>query len=498
MRIFLAGLGTETNSFSPIPSGNLAFSLDQIRRIRAGEIDPQSNEMLSVYRALGEADGHQIVESIATGCPPSAPTVRAVYEELRDMILDDVRAADPIDIVILGLHGSMVAQGYDDCEGDMLARIREIAPNAIVGAVLDPHCSLTEAMVANADLFTIMREYPHDDFVARAEELYQQVLRIARGEIAPVAAMIDCQMTGFFPTVDGPMKQIVAAFRDASEAPGIVTADFIHGFPWGDVPAMGAAVLVYADGDSALAATEAERLARLVYAQRHALMPHFPDLATSLDRASSFHGLTVLGDFADNPGGGAPGDSTFVLRALLDRGITDAAIGAFFDPEAARLCCDAGPGAAIRLRLGGKLGPESGDPVDLDAEVIATAENHGCTMFGMRASVGRSAAIRAQGIDILIVSTRAQLYGADGFADLGIALAGKRLAVVKSSNHYAASFGPLADHLWHVATPGAMSLDFASIPYRRLDRPMFPIVDDPWAVGEAPAARLVAPTRRTT
>jgi microcystin degradation protein MlrC len=491
MRFFIASLATETNSFSPIPSGSLAFSLDEVRRARAGEIEPRSSEMLSVYRKLCEADGHEITHSIAAGAAPGAPAVRAVYEELRDMILADLRAAGQIDIIMLALHGSMIAQGYDDCEGDLLRRVREVVPTAIVGVGLDPHCSLTKDMVAGADLITIMREYPHTDFAARAEDLYRLCLRVARGEIAPVAATFDCRMTGFFPTTDAPMRQIVEAFRDCAKGARVITAEFVHGFPWGDVPDMGARVLVYTNADPKLAVSEAERLARLVYEQRRALEPDFPSLETALDRAASLDGLTVLGDFADNPGGGAPGDSSYALRALLDRGWDNIAIGAFHDPEAARLCCDAGPGATIRLRLGGKLGPESGDPVDLEAEILATSEEHGCTAFGMHAPFGRSAAIRAHGIDILVVTTRAQLYGIDGFTDLGISVEDKRLVIVKSSNHYAASFAPLADRLWHVATPGAMSLDFASIPYQRLDRPMFPIVDDPWAIGDAPRATLV-------
>ncbi|RQP05899.1 MAG: M81 family peptidase [Paracoccus sp. BP8] len=492
MRVFIAGLATETNSFSPIPSGALAFSLDHVRRVRAGEIAPPKDEMLAVFHALCSAGGHEIVQSIAAGAEPGAPVVRAVYEELRDMILEDLRAAGAVDVVLLALHGAMIAQGYDDCEGDLLARIREIAPRAIIGAQLDPHCSLTEAMVAHADLITIMREYPHTDFAERAADLYRHCLRAARGDFRPAAALIDCRMIGFFPTTEGAMKQVVAAFRHSSADLRIVTAEFAHGFPWGDVPEMGARVLVYADGDLETAKAEALRLARLVHDRRRELQAAFPGLASSLDRAAGLDGLVVLGDFADNPGGGAPGDSTFVLRALLDRGIADAAIGAFYDPEAARLCADAGPGATIRLRLGGKLGPESGDPVDLVAEIVAVAKDHACTAFGMRVPLGRSAAIRCRGIDILIVSSRSQLYGADGFTGLGISLQDKRLVVVKSSNHYVASFGPLADHIWHVATPGAMTLDFASIPYRRLDRPVFPLVENPWADEDMQAAIRIA------
>jgi microcystin degradation protein MlrC len=202
-------------------------------------------------------------------------------------------------------------------------------------------------------------------------------------------------------------------------------------------------------------------------------------------------GRVVLGDFADNPGGGAPGDSTFVLEALLERGAAAAAVGALYDPEAAALCLDAGPGARIPLRLGGKLGPQSGRPLDLDIIVLATSDDHSCDCFGQRTRLGRSAAIRCGGIDILITSTRSQLYGRDGFTDLGINLDDKRLIVVKSSAHYRASFEPIADHIWTVATPGALSLDFVANDYKKISRPMFPMVDDP--LGDEPAtARMIA------
>jgi microcystin degradation protein MlrC len=492
MRIFLAGLGTETNTFSPIPTGRLAFDLDRALRERGRADD---DDLLAAFEGLAAADHHEVVRSLSAGAQPAGPTVRAVYETLREAILEDLQAAGAIDVVLLSLHGAMVADGYDDCEGDLLERVRAIAPDAVVGAELDPHCSLTERMVRCADLIVIMREYPHTDFVERAGDLYRHCLAAAKGAVRPIAALFDCRMIGFYPTAAPAMRAVVDALRQAGDRPGIITAELAHGFPWGDVADAGARVLVYADGDGAAAKAEAERLGRSFYESRRDLVGDFPGLEASLDMALALEGRVVLGDFADNPGGGAPGDSTFALEALLSRQAAAVAVGALYDPEAAALCADAGAGARLCLRLGGKLGPQSGRPLDLQVTVLAAAEEHSCDAFGQRARLGRSAAVRCNGVDILIVSTRSQLYGRDGFTGLGISLDDKRLIIVKSSAHYRASFAPIADHLWTMATPGTLSLDFASLDYRRVARPLFPKVDDPLA-GEAAVAHVIACGRR--
>ena len=169
--VFIACLMTETNSFAPIPTGLASFEESGMTRR-----DGSSGEggfapgFLSTFRALGDAEGRPVIESLAALAQPSGTTVQPVYERLRDMILDDLRAAGPVGFVMLGLHGAMIATGCDDCEGDILARVRAIVgPDVPVGALLDPHCHLTTKMVANADAIVIMKEYPHTDWDERAE-----------------------------------------------------------------------------------------------------------------------------------------------------------------------------------------------------------------------------------------------------------------------------------------------------------------------------------------
>lgn len=485
-QVFIASLATETNSFAPFPTGRAGFEAFGIVRNGSQSGEGFGGSALAAYRAGAEAAGYDIIESISAFAQPAGKTVRTVYEELRDIILADLDAAGGSDMVLLALHGAMIAQGYDDCEGDLIARVRARCPEAVIGVELDPHCHLSAAMVEAADVIITFKEYPHVDIADRARDLFRLCDRTLRGEIRPVAALVDTRMVGFYPTFDQPMRGIVDAAVAAEAKPGILSASIAHGFPWADVADLGTRVLVYADGDGDAASQVALDLAERLYAVREVLRPDYPAIAESLDRVAALDGCVVLGDYADNAGGGAPSDSTFFLRALVDRGIGDAAIGCFHDPAVAQIAADAGVGAILDVRLGGKSGPASGDPIDLTVEVMAIAPAHSQQVFDVRLGMGLTVWLRHAGIDILVNSVRSQIYGTDLFTGIGIDLAAKRLIVVKSSSHYEAAFTPIADHIWRVVSPGALALDFERFPYTQRDPVYFPRVADPWAEAGRP------------
>lgn len=489
MRVFIASVVTETNTFAPFPTGEESFRAHGLRKDSSRHPTGSHSEPLKVFRERAEAEGHDVVESLCAFAQPSGKTLCRVYETFRDAILDDLKAAGKVDVVLLMLHGAMVAEGYDDTEGDIIAQVRAVAPDAVIGVELDPHCHLTEAMVVGADLIVISKEYPHVDFGERAVELADLCFATARGQLRPRAALVDCRMIGFYPTLDSPMKDIVEALKAAEVAP-LISVSLAHGFPWADVPEMGTRVLVYADDAPEAATSAAEGIAGFIYDQRQALYPDYPTIPTSLARAAALDGRVVLGDFADNPGGGAPGDSTFFLREMLALGIRGAVVGVFWDPFVASICADAGVGARLPIRLGGKCGRMSGDPLDLVVEVMGVVENHTQGVYGQRESMGRSVWLRAHGNDIAVCSVRTQTYDPDAFSGLGMDLDGRRLLVVKSSNHYRAGFDAVADHLWHVASPGTMTADLRSLPYTRLTGPWFPKIDDPWAEAGPPKAKV--------
>jgi len=482
MRLFMGLLATETNSFAPIPTGWAAFRDGGIAHDDASS-RPESTigVMLAEWRRLAEGDGIDVIEGLAASAPPAGPTLRGVYEELRDTMLAQVKAALPLDIVLLNLHGAMVAEGYDDCEGDLLTRIRALTgPDTVIGGELDLHCHLTDAMLGAADALIAYKEYPHTDEIERGRELYALCRDAARGLVRPVTRVFDPRMMGMWHTSSPRMRAFVEAMQAAEGVGGILSVSFGHGFSWGDVPAVGARMWAIADGDAQLAEATARDFGLRLYKMREAVRPHYATIDEALDQVGAAPGLLVLADVADNPGGGAASDSSFLLSACLDRGLTGVTIGGFCDPQAAALCAEAGEGAVLPLRLGGKVGPASGDPVDLLATVRAVRGAHSQSgLSGDIVQMGLSVWIEAAGLDLLIVSRREQVFSPDIFTGIGMPLEGQAAAIVKSTQHFHAGFAPIARAIVYVSTPGAIMPDHAAIPYTKRDGNFWPRVADP-------------------
>jgi microcystin degradation protein MlrC len=497
MRVLIGGICTETNTAAPFPTGIAAFENYGIRRDHTSWAASPSplRGPACVMRSLAEADGCDVIESVHCYAQPSGRVVRAAYERMRDMLLSDIERTPEIDIVLLQMHGAMAAEGYDDCEGDVAKRIRDRLPGAVIGMELDPHCHLTPAMLENCDLVILAKEYPHVDYDERAAELYRLCRQTALGEIQPEGIIFDPLMVGFYPTGDQPMRSIVDALMALESRAPILSASIAHGFPWADVAHLGTRVLVYADRDHAAAALAASKVAHRLYAEREQLLPRYPSIEQALDLCEKEPGCTVLGDCGDNPGGGAAGDSTHFLAAILERGCENAVVGVLWDPFVVDICASAGLGALIDVRLGGKCSPASGAPLDLQVEVMAVREDHepACDLGAQK--MGRSVWLRSAGVDIAVSSLRAQTYTPGAFVDLGISLENK-LVVVKSSNHYKAAFQKVADRMLNVASPGTINIDLKAQRYRHIPENYYPRRDDPWAQGGAPQPQRVMRTRR--
>jgi len=488
MRLFAAGLITESNTFAPWPTGKRGFSEigpfygDATTR---GQ-DDETGIVAGAWKELARRDGHEFVEGFFAHAQPSGPTLQSVYEEYRDGILEELRRRMPCEMVLFFLHGAMVSAGCDDCEGDILARARAIVgPSAKIGALLDPHCHLTPQMIAAADAIVLIKEYPHFDYPDRGRELYEICERAGRRECRPVMHLFDCRMVGFYPTTTEPMAGLVRRMKEAEGREGVLSVGFGHGFPWGDTPETGSKVLVIADGDARLAESVATEIGHAIYDRREALLPRYPDIATAIARARKHEGVVVLADTADNSGGGAPSDNVSLLRAMLQAGMQKAAYGCIWDPVTVEVCAEAGVGATLPLRIGGKCGPASGEAMDVVATVKGIVRNHSQQGLGPeRCPMGDSVWLEIGGMDVVAMSVRTQTFSPDAFTGLGIELASKRVIALKSSWHFQANFAPIADELIAVATPGALQMDFAAIDYRKKrDQAFFPRVADPLGRG---------------
>ncbi|MBC7941172.1 MAG: M81 family metallopeptidase, partial [Chitinophagaceae bacterium] len=401
--------------------------------------------------------------------------MQPVYEALRDEILGQLRAALPVDMVALGLHGAMVADRMTDCEGDLLGQVRAlVGPDVVLGAELDCHAHLTERMQDEADVLVFFKEYPHTDYVECGEQLLDLLERTRLGSVRPVMRSFHCHMIAALPTRQEPVSSLLKAVRER-EAGSVLSISIVHGFPRGDVPEMGAQILVTTDNDAPLAERTAREFGHRLFAMREELRSERPAMADTLDQAlATAERPLILVDADDNPGSGAAGDNTELLRMLLDRNVDEVCAGPLWDPMAVRFCFDAGVGARLPLRVGGKVGLDSGLPLDVRAEVIALKRGHHQRIGGFDTPLGDAAAIVFSGITLVLVSVRDQAYDPSLFSGLGIDCATQRLIVLKSLQQFHLGFDAITERVFMLRRPSRTTSDAAQ-GLRHAQRPLWPL-----------------------
>lgn len=491
-RIFTAALATETNTFAPIVIDRKGFEDSLYAPPGQHPATPTlCTAPITVGRRVCAEKGWTLIEGTAAWADPAGLVSRGAYEGLRDEILGQLRAALPVDAVVLGLHGAMVAQGYLDPEGDLLSRVREIVgPDVLVCAELDPHSHLTAKRVAAADFFVVFKEFPHTDFVDRAEDLWRIAVDTLEGRVKPVMSVWDCRMIDVFPTSRQPMRgfvdRMMALERDNSR---LLSLSAIHGFMAGDVPEMGTKMIAVTDNDPALGAELAERLGRELFANRGThMMPQIGEHeAVERAMAATAHPV-VIADMWDNPGGGTAGDATVVLKELLARGATGVAVGTIWDPIAVQLCFVAGEGAEMPLRFGAKSAPLTGEPCDALVRIVklsADAEmkfGESVVPFGPAARVALlTPEGRETGIEVILNTVRAQSYDPSLFTALGIDPLARKILVIKSTNHFYAAFAPIASEVLYCSAGKPYPNDPATNPYRLVRKDIWPRMADPFA-----------------
>lgn len=480
-RAFIAGLFHETNVFSPIPTNLDSFD---IWRPAGRQLPPADLDTLG-YGAFWQhalRTGLQVAPSLFALCQPSAPLPAADWQRLEAELLEDLRDAGAVDRVFLFLHGALCVQDCEDPEGGLIATIRaRVGPHVPIAALMDLHGNVSERMLKCADFVLACLEYPHTDFGERAEWAFGLLERAVRGEVRPVTAAARLPIVGAYPTTMPPMADFVAAARDAQRRPGVLAVSAFHGFWLADQPHACACVLVTVDGDVPEATRLIDTLARRFAA---AAVDPVPGLSAedavdeALRLAPTLRRPVVIADRADNAGGGAGGDSTYLLRALLERGVDGASLALLWDPMAVEFAHRAGVGSRLALRLGGKVGPLSGDPLDVQAQVVALRTDARQALFARgepRAALGRTALLRVDGVEVVVNAERQQVFDPRVFTEHGIEPETRSLLVVKSTTHFRNGFASIAGAILDCDTPGSVTTDPALLPYRRLQRPIAPL-----------------------
>jgi microcystin degradation protein MlrC len=483
MRVAIGGISHETSTFAVGTTTLKHFEADCLH---FGQDIVETNRGIRSFIggmiAAADEQGIEVTGTFVAGAEPSGLIERQTYEHLRHELLKALEEAEPLDAVCLSLHGAGLADGYDDLEGDLLTHVRRlVGPTTPIVGTLDLHANVTTTMVEQADALLGNHLYPHSDSYERGHQAVQLASKMVREGLRPTSHVVHIPMlTATAPTSLSPGKEVNELCFDWEAKSGVVDVTFYHGFPFTDIPRMGMAVVATTNDDPELARRAAESVARAIWTMRDAFRPVItsPEEAIRLALATDARPI-VVNDHSDNPGAGAPGDSTHLLRPFIEAGIPDSVFGWVVDPEIARQAHAAGVGSTIQVRLGGKTDTFHGSPIEAKAYVKCLTDGRFTTTSPMgqggQNDLGKMARLVINGVDVLISSVRTQVLDPEAFLLHGIDVSRYKLVGVKSATHFRAGFEPVAAQIIRVDTPGLSSTDLSSFAYQRLELPIWPL-----------------------
>jgi len=486
MKWIVGGFAHETNTFSVVPTDIDAFRAQQyiVGNDLVREAHSGNATVLGGFLDVIDRNKDEAVLTVAAHATPSGLVTREAFDTIVGHIVDGVKAHPDADGVLLGLHGAMVVDGFDDGEGETIRRAREAAgADTPIVVVLDLHSHITELMVNEATTIIGYQKYPHTDMGERGVEAAELIIRIARGEVHPVAALNKPPMIPPVGTCHTEAGLYVDLWEDAlrSDRPAkTLTTSLFAGFPFADVPLLGYAVLTYSDGDPEVAIAEARRLGDAAWEGREAFTYHPTSIADAVSSARKVaSGPVVIADMADNPGGGSANDGVELLRELLKQEVERAAVGTVYDPEVVQQAIAVGVGGTLKTSLGAKTDDLHGKPIDIEGRVRLIYNGRyqykGPMSRGAWGDIGTAAVININGIDVIVCSKRVQTRDPEVFRSAGIDPFDNDILALKSAVHFRAGFGPIATEIIIADGPGLTSLDLSTFPYTRIPRPMWPI-----------------------
>ena len=489
-RVLTAELSHETNTFSCRVTNAQSF---KDRYVLIGDeaiaARGEASTELAGFLDAGRAHGWQIEHVLSAAAGPSGKVERTAFEWLCDPIIAALERGR-FDGVLLALHGAMVLDFCEDGDGEILRRVRAVLGSETpVAITLDPHANVTERMCALADIVVSFRTYPHIDMRETGCRAGAILQRTMAGEIRPRTIRVGRPMleeTNGGRTDVGPMIARLAAARDYEARADVFAVSINAGFASTDVADIGPTVLVTGEGDFDQHTAFAETLADDIWARRNETLNDYLSVEAAAAFARSFdarNGPLVIADYADNPGAGGYGDSTALLGALLEAGVSNACFGPMVDGEAVQVLCRAKVGEYVQIALGGKTDPAfGGGPLMLEGKLVAISDGHfvgdGPILGGLRRSYGPTAVLRVDGFEILIVTIAQQMLDLQQFKAFGIEPEGKSVIALKSMQHFRAAFEPIAGQVIVCDSGALCTLHYERMPYRNVPRPIFPLDQD--------------------
>lgn len=502
MRIALGQLWQETNTLSPLSTTRENFEQFGVSR---------GADMLARMAVTNELGGFiqsllkwpEQPELVGLARLPAWPSGRATAETftwLRREMVDALRAALPVDAVLLALHGSMAADDHPDVEGEILDEVRQlVGPHTPIVASLDLHANITERMVRAADALVLYHTAPHVDVYETGERAAGVLRRILIDGARPVTAFqkIPASMPAEIAntqaasgvSVDLKSRLVALEARPAVLAAGLATVQ-----PWLDIPEFGSAALVTTDGDEALAREACAALAEELWRRRREYLPQLTCIEEAVAAAfANPTGVVVLSDAADATTSGAPGDSVWILRELLRYEWPRPALVTLVAPEIVRLAENLGAGSTIRTSLGGVRDSRFGTSLEFAGQVerlfAADFVLNGHLGKNMPITMGPSAVLRSGNVRVIVTTHSGPHFAPELFQAAGFDPFAASVLIAKSPCGFRAVYAARAAAIYNVRAPGCAPSDFWNYPFTQIPRPTWPWDEIPdWR----PAPRVVS------
>jgi microcystin degradation protein MlrC len=487
--VLTAEFAHESNTFSIQPTDYAAF-IDRGCYLGDAAIAERgsANTELAGFLDVASNHGWRTVHALSAAAQPGGPVTRDAFDRLSDVIVAQARAlVGDLNGILLGLHGAMVTDFCEDGEGELLERLRAVVGTQLpIGITLDPHANVTGKMCALADIIVSYKTYPHVDMRASARQAAEILQRTMLGEIRPRTIRAHRPMleeVNGGRTDIGPMVERLAKARGYEQLPDVFAVSVNGGFGNADIAEVGPTVLVTCQGNIEAHRRFAEMIADDIWDRRFDMINQYysvDEAARLCKRHGQGGGPLVVADYADNPGGGAYGDGTELLRAMLAADVANACFGPIVDGSAVIELQRSRVGDTVTVAIGGKTDPRmGGGPLMVTGTLLLLSDGDyagdGPMIGGLRRSWGPTAVLKVGGTDILIVTIRSQMLDLQQFRAFGIDPATKSAVGLKSMQHFRAAFGPIAADVIVCDSGALCTPDLRKLPYRNVPRPMFPL-----------------------
>lgn len=484
MAIALASIIQESNDFSPKKTVFEDFSILTGKQI-VERFDDGLTEIGGMLKVL--ATSAYDIAPIYSAWAVSAGRVRRTdYAHLRSEFTSRLSSVGKVDGLLLALHGAQTAIGVDDVAGDILHATRALlGPKVPIVVTLDLHANVTEKMIVNSSAIVGYQTYPHKDLVETGARAASLLLNILSGAMQPTMAF--CKLPLIVPaenmqTAYGPFANLwQSAQKLQNRKSSCLEMISIFGVqPWLDVPNMGCSVVAVTNRNYAKAKKYAEDIAKEFWDARHEFDVELTPVEAAIqDALKNKSGLTVLSESSDSTGSGSPGDSTGTLAPLLKAAPSEPVAVFIVDPAAVAAAIKAGVGGSITTSIGGKIDRKYSRPVKVKGRVHLISDGRWTPMtcgyrVGVETCMGRSAVIEVGQIRLLVAERAVMTLDPELYRSQGIEPTRMRIVVVKSPNGFREAYEPIAKQLVIVDTPGVSSANLKRMPYRRVNRAIYP------------------------